>query len=139
MRRSAARVYVLDSFALLSCLQNGAGAERVEAILRQGKAGQAELWLSIINYGEVLYVTEREQGLEAAHEAAAAIDRLPIQVEQAGRKLTFSAAHIKATLPLAHADAFALALALEVGGRVVTGDPEFRKAEPLVAVEWLPR
>jgi ribonuclease VapC len=139
VRASAPPAFVLDSFALLSYLQDEAGAKRVEAIVREAKTGQAEVWLSIVNYGEALYVTEREQGVEAAHKAIAAIDGLPIQVVDADRRLTFVAAHIKATLPLPYADAFAIALAVDKGGRVITGDPEFRKAEGIVAIEWLAR
>jgi len=139
VRASATPAYVLDSFALLSYLQNEAGAERVQEVLREAQAGRADVWLSIINYGEALYVTERERGLKAAQEAVAAIDGLPVRVADAGRKLTFAAAHVKAVLPLAYADAFAVALAAEKGGRVITGDPEFQKAEALVGVEWIPR
>lgn len=139
MKTDAAPVYVLDSFALLSWLQNEAGAQRVEAILLDAEAGQAELWLCIINYGEVLYNTERDAGMEAAKDAIRMIDALPIQVAEPDRKLTFAAAHVKATLPVSYADAFAIALAIEKGGRVVTGDPEFHDAESLVEVEWIPR
>jgi len=132
-------VFVLDSFALLSMLQNELGAQRVRDILREAEADRAEVWLCIINYGEVLYITEREHGLKATQEAAQAIDYLPVQIVEADRKLTFSAAHIKATLPVSYADSFAIALAIEKGGKVVTGDPEFHKAEALVGVEWIPQ
>lgn len=120
-------------------LQNELGAQRVRDILREAEADRAEVWLCIINYGEVLYITEREHGLKATQEAAQAIDYLPVQIVEADRKLTFSAAHIKATLPVSYADSFAIALAIEKGGKVVTGDPEFHKAEALVGVEWIPQ
>jgi ribonuclease VapC len=133
------RAYVLDSFALISLLEKEAGAARVREILDEARAGRAALWLSIINYGEVVYTTEREQGSEAARNAVQVIDGLPVQVVEAGRLLTFAAAHVKAMLPMSYADAFAVALAAEKGARVVTGDPEFFKAESLVGIEWIPR
>ncbi len=139
MRTNASAVYVLDSFALVSWLQDEAGAQQVEAILLEAKAGRAEVWLSVINYGEVLYTTERDAGAQAAEDAIRIIDGLPIRVVEAERRLTFAAAHIKATMPVSYADAFTVALAIEKGARVVTGDPEFRSAEPLVEVEWIPR
>jgi len=49
------------------------------------------------------------------------------------------AAHYKASLPIAYADCFVLSLAKKVGGTVVTGDPEFQKAENQVPARWLPR
>lgn len=139
MRTQSTRAYVLDSFALISWLEDEPGAARVEEILDEARAGQAMVWLSIINYGEAIYNTEREEGAEAARKAINMIDELPLEVVEAGRERTFAAAHIKATLPMSYADAFAVALAQEKGASVVTGDPEFRRAEALVAVEWIPR
>jgi ribonuclease VapC len=123
----------------LSLLRKEAGAPRVREVLRDAEAGRAQVWVCIINYGEALYVAEREDGLKATQEAVLAIDSLPVGVVEVDRKLTFAAAHIKATMPVSYADAFAIALAIEKGGRVVTGDPEFHAAEPLVQVEWIPQ
>ena len=135
---SAAERYVLDSFALLAYLEEETGAAEVQAITACDKT--AEGWLSIVNFGEVVYITEREQGLQAAQRAIAIVDQLPLRVAEADRSRTFAAAHVKArgTLSCA-ADAFAVALAQEIGGRVVTGDPEFARAEDLVSVHWLGR
>ena len=97
------------------------------------------VYLSVINYGELVYITEREQGAFAARRAIAAVDQLPITVVEADRRLTFAAAHVKAHHRLSYADAFAVALAQQTQATLVTGDPEFRAVEHLVAVEWLPQ
>jgi len=131
--------YVLDSFALLAYLAAEPGAARVKAVLAAAQARQAEASLSIINYGEVIYITEREQGLPAAQRAIAAIDQLPIAVIEADRKQTFAAAHVKAHHAISYADAFATALAAGVTAVLLTGDPEFRKVENLITIEWLPQ
>ena len=39
--------------------------------------------------------------------------------------------------PVAYADAFAIAAAQELGGSVLTGDPEFETVEILIKIEWL--
>jgi len=62
--------YVLDSFALLAYLQGKPGKERVKAILEQP---QPTTFLSVINLSEVLYIFEREQGLEQARKALGVI------------------------------------------------------------------
>jgi ribonuclease VapC len=129
--------YVLDSFALLAYLEDEAGAATVEEILEVCREGEAESWLSIVNLGEVLYVTEREQGLQAAQKAVATVDQLPVHVMEADRSRTFAAAHVKAHHAVPYADAFAVALAQEVGAGVVTGDPEFETVEALVPVLWI--
>jgi ribonuclease VapC len=130
--------YILDSFALLAYLGGEAGEGRVKAVLADAERGSAEAFLSIINYGETIYIVEREQGLNAARKAIAAVDQLPITVLPADRELTFAAAHIKAHHPISYADAFAVAVAQKTGATILTGDPEFRNVEHLTHIEWLP-
>jgi len=47
------------------------------------------------------------------------------------------AARIKAEYPLSFADCFAIAIARCQKAAVLTGDPEFKKVEHLVKIEWL--
>jgi ribonuclease VapC len=129
--------YVLDSYALLAFFENEPSGAVVERILGDCDQAHAESWLSIINLGEVLYITERERGLHMAQRVVAAIDQLPVRIAEADRTRTFAAAHIKARHAISYADAFAVALAQEIEGKVVTGDPEFKKVEALAPVWWL--
>lgn len=131
--------YVLDSFALLAYLAAEPGAAQVKAVMAAVRSKQAEAYLSIINYGEAIYITEREQGLPAAQRAIAAIDQLPIKVIEAERQQTFAAAHIKAHHAISYADAFATALTEGLAAILLTGDPEFRKVTDRITVEWLPQ
>jgi predicted nucleic acid-binding protein len=131
--------YVLDSFALLAYFGAEPGGPRAQTLLAAATADRAEVYLSVINYGELIYVTEREHGVFAARRAIAAVDQLPITVVEADRRLTFAAAHVRAHHRLSYADAFAVALAQQMQAILVTGDPEFRAVEHLVTVEWLPQ
>jgi predicted nucleic acid-binding protein len=131
--------FVLDSFALLAYFGAEPGGPQVQALLTAATADQAVVYLSVINYGELVYVTEREQGAFAARRAIAATDQLPITVIEADRRLTFAAAHVKACHRLSYADAFAVALAQQMQATLLTGDPELRAVEHLIAVEWLPQ
>ena len=138
MTASASR-YVLDSFALLAHLGDEAGAARVRAVLRAASLGRAQIFLSAINLGELVYITERERGLVQAQIALNAVEQLPVQILEATRERVLAAAHIKATHALSCADAFVVAAAQEMGATILTGDPEFRTVEALVSVEWLAR
>ncbi len=131
------QIYVLDAFALLAYLRGESGAERVRDLLLRARSGEARLYLCLVNYGEVLYISERQGGRPAAEEAIRIIDHLPLEIVPADRDLTFAAAHLKARYPISYADAFAAALAQKLGAILVTGDPEFRKVEAVVEVEWL--
>lgn len=139
MRTDSRRGYVLDSFAIISLLQDEPGADQVEDVLQQGRDGKADVLLCVVNYGEALYIIEREQGVEKAQREGAFIEGLPVHLIDADRDLAQAAAHFKAQYAVSYADAFALALAQAHGATVLTGDPEFRQTESIVPVEWLPR
>jgi ribonuclease VapC len=47
------------------------------------------------------------------------------------------AARIKAEYPLSFADCFAVATARKNNSVIMTGDPEFKRIENLVTVEWI--
>ena len=130
---------MLDSYALLSYLENEAGALQVESLLSQAETGPSRLWMSIVNLGEVLYITERERSLAHSRNVLAAVEQLPVDMVVADRACTLAAAHIKARFPLSYADAFAAALAQIKGVPLVTDDGEFSRVESLVAIEWLPK
>jgi predicted nucleic acid-binding protein len=133
--------YVLDSFALLAYLEGEAGMPRVRSVLESAAARRHPVYLSLINLGEVLYITERERGLVAARRTLAAVDQLPVEIVGVSRATVLAAAHIKAHFSISYADTFAVVTAQDHDGAVMTGDPEF---EPLadagvVTVAWLPR
>ena len=131
------QAYVLDSYAILAYLEGETGAERVQALLSDASRGGSQLFLSMLNLGEILYIIEREQGLPKAQAALATIEQLPIEILPVSPDMVFKAAHIKAHYPMAYADAFVVAAAQTHNGAIVTGDPEFRAVEALVKIDWL--
>lgn len=131
--------YVLDSFALLAYLEGEAGMPRVRTLLTEARSGAHTLYLSLINLGETLYITERERGLTRAQQVLSAVEQLPIQIVPVSRAVVLAAAHIKALYPISYADAFSVVTAHDCDGVVLTGDPEFKLVSHLVNVEWLPR
>ena len=114
---------------------------RVRSVLEGAAAQRHSVYLSLINLGEALYITERERGLVAARRTLGAVDQLPLEIVPVSRATVLDAAHIKARFPISYADAFAIVAARDHGGIVMTGDPEFRPLSDagVVAVEWLPR
>lgn len=131
--------YVLDSFALLAYFEGEAGAVAVRELLDRGQRREAEVSLSVVNLGEVAYITERERGLVQAERVVAAIDQLPVEIVAVDRRQALAAAHAKARHPIAYADAFAVALAADRGATLVSGDPELRHVAGEVTILWLPQ
>jgi ribonuclease VapC len=131
------KTIVLDSYALLAYFEKEAGWEEVAQLLADAAADRCALQCCVVNWGEVLYITERVYGADKADAVEAVMDDLPIEIVDADRVLTREAARLKVDGGLAYADCFAAGLALMADGEVVTSDPEFEAVEDRVAVRWL--
>jgi predicted nucleic acid-binding protein len=133
--------FALDSYALLAYLEGEKGRPRIKELLQSAELGKCALYLSLINLGEVLYITERERGHTTALHTLAAIDQLPLHILPASRETVLAAAHIKARYSLSYADAFTAVAAQQHNCILLTGDPQFRAVadDGLITVEWLPR
>lgn len=133
----AKRSYVLDSYALLAYLDDEISASRIEAVLGQvGKAG-ARIFMSEINLGEVLYITERQKGQSVAQATLSALEELPIVFESATRTRVLAAARLKAKHAMSYADCFAAGLAIEYEACLLTGDSEFTAVKDQIEIAWL--
>ena len=132
-----AAVRVLDSYSLLAYIEGEAGAEQMIEIFRVARDSGRSLFLSVVNWGEVYYITMREVGHERADEVAHLISTLPIQIAPADLDLTRQAAELKSKHKMSYADCFAVALARQRKAEVVTGDRDFRQVEGEVKILWL--
>ena len=129
--------YVLDAFAVIMHLRRQPDYLRVRALLKRAHLGESRLWMSEVNLGEVLYIIERQRGLAGVQSFLSAWKEGPVEAVAATFERVQAAAHFKARYPISYADAFAAALAQELGATLVTGDPEFHAVEHLVTIEWL--
>jgi predicted nucleic acid-binding protein len=95
------------------------------------------LYMSLINWGEILYTFERERGVAFADELEQDPDDYPMILMGVDRKRIRAAARLKSMYRLSYADAFAVALAQELKATVITGDPEFRTVADIVSIDWV--
>ena len=129
--------YILDSFAVLAYLQAEPAGDKVKELLKQAQTGNVQVFMSTINLGEIIYIVERKLGADIAADTLQDILNLPIQLVDTNMERILAAAQIKAHHAVSYADAFAVSLAQELQGMLVTGDPEFKKVESLVDIFWL--
>jgi predicted nucleic acid-binding protein len=128
---------ILDSSALLAWIQDEEGAQVVENLLLGAHQGREQLILNIINLGEVYYRLIRLENINFAQDMLEKLKLLPVRIYSCDNDLVLEASEIKAKFPIAYADAFIVATAQRERARIVTGDPDFRKVEHLVSIEWL--
>lgn len=129
--------YVLDSYALLAYFADEKGRVPVEKVLTDALNDEVLIKMTVINLGEVIYITERKRGLPDAQLALSRIKELPIKLIDIGEELALVAAHIKAEHSIAYADCFAAALSRLQKAVLLTGDPEFKKLEKDIEIYWL--
>jgi Predicted nucleic acid-binding protein, contains PIN domain len=133
--RSAVRV--LDSYSLIAYIEGETGKDTMIEVFRSARDSGKTCLLSVVNWGEVYYITLREAGPQRAEEVAHVISTLPIHIVDANLELAKQAAIFKASKKMSYADCFAAAVAKHRRVELVTGDKEFKQVEGEVKVMWL--
>ena len=120
---------VFDSYALIAHFKKEKGHEVVSEMLTEISVGERTGYLTLINLGEIYYITHRANGEKNALEAMRMIKSMPIEIVGVDEEITMRAAKIKATHKLSFADAFAAALTIAKKATLITGDKEFKGLE----------
>jgi len=129
--------YVMDSFAMIAFFEDEPGANKVTEILDALMKQKAKAFMSVVNWGEIYYNTMRVEGIEEAEDVIKQFNKYPIQLIEADQALTYEAAKLKGKHKIAYADCFAAALSLRLKAPIVTGDPEFKKLDDQVSIQWI--
>lgn len=127
---------VLDASAVMTFFENRPGAEKVEDLIRLGVEGKRQLFMSVVNWGEVYYSTWRAKGPGVARKAIENIAQLPLEIVDADLDLTHTAAELRAEHKLPYTDCFAAALALQRKAPLATSDKDFSHIEKKLDILW---
>jgi len=127
-------IYVLDSFAILTYLRQETGWQKVHQLIKDASDGGTVLHMSIINMAEVHYIIIRRG--KNTPQVLAALKTLPIQIAGADLYIP-QMVELKAKYAVSMADCFCAALAIYHNCPIITGDPEFKKMEDTVNIDWL--
>jgi predicted nucleic acid-binding protein len=131
-------VYVFDTSAWLTLIEDEAGADTVQDLLEKAQAGEAVLLTSFMSYMEVYYITLQERDADEARARIDLMTSLPVLRIESSNVLGFIAADIKAHHRLSVADAWVSALAREQEAVLVHKDPEFDQVKTLIELLPLP-
>jgi len=128
---------VLDSYALMSFLQDEPSADVVENLLIDATEGKIHLAICVVNLGEVWYSTRRAISLEAADRYVTQVQAMALELVDANWELSRQAAVYKSMGGMSYVDCFAAALAKLRNAELVTGNREFKKVEKDIKISWL--
>jgi len=132
------RKRLLDSFALLTYLNQENGFEIIKSVLAKAQKSGIFLVMNEINIGESYYILFRKRGrAKADYFLEYILPGLPITAVANDFQQVIDAARIKAEYFLSFADCFAVVTARREEATIMTGDPEFKKIEHLVEIEWV--
>jgi len=132
---------VFDAWAILAWIGDEApAAEEVNRLLKKAEQGSVQVFISIINLGEVFYRLARNNP-DLADRVRHELPAGPVNVVSVTDDQVWHAASLKAEYAISYADAFAAGLAMEMGVELVTGDPDFKELEKegKLKIEWLTR
>ena len=126
--------FLLDTSAILTFLEDEAGAERVEALLRS-----EEVVLPFLVLLEAFYITLQEQAEDVAEKRYALLKQLPVTyLWHVDEPTLLTAARYKAQFRISLADAIIAAFAVTQDTILVHKDPELEALATMVAQEVLP-
>jgi predicted nucleic acid-binding protein len=125
---------LLDTSALLTLIEDEAGAARVEQVLRDGAA--IIVWRSLL---EVVYVTQQERGVSEAERRYALLKVLPVTLLWTiDEPILLIAARFKARYRVSFADALIAAYAAYHQATLLHKDPQFEALASELDIETLP-
>lgn len=129
-----AKLFLLDSSALLTFIEDEKGANRVEEVLRNYPT--LIPWLCLM---EVRYISLQEQGNSEANQRYALLKALPSKILwESNEAILLTAAHFKASHHLSLADAIIAAYVSEHDAILLHKDPEYEVLGSDVMLEPLP-
>lgn len=132
--------FVLDAWAILALLQREEpAASRVRQLLEQAAAKESEVFMSLINLGEVIYRIGKVKGEQEAEKTLAEIRRLSLSIVPVSEEAVWAAVRFKMQYAISYADAFAVAAAKELNAILVSGDPDLAQLEQRILLERLER
>lgn len=135
------RSFILDAWALLALLQREEpAASKVKNFIQEAQEAQnLDLFVSVVNLGEIYYRVGRKEGADTAQETIEELRQLGFAVLSATDRRVFHAADFKRQYRISYADAFAAAATAELEGILLTGDPELIQLDGIIRVEALSR
>ena len=126
--------YLLDTSALMSFIEDEAGADRVEKALKQSTTLLP--WLVLL---ETYYITLQEEGQAEADRRIALIKQLKVKIVwDMDEPTLLTAGRLKADHRVSLADAVIAAFAIRRAAVLMHKDPEFEALTGLLPMESLP-
>ena len=125
-------LYVFDTSALLTYIEDEEGSEYVESLLTRAEKGEVIIYVAFVSLMEVFYITAQEKDDSEAMDRVKWIRSLSVKIVESDENLNMSAGRLKTKNRISVADVYVVAVCQEHNGILVHKDPEFEKILPKV-------
>lgn len=131
--------YVFDASAVVRLVDQEAGSDRVEELLRLANHSQCTALISAVNWGEVVYTLAARPASQADAQKATAFLSRHLVIVEASADRAARAGLLKLKFQVGYADAFGLGLASDSTDHIlVTADYGVKAAEQDIRIDFLP-
>jgi ribonuclease VapC len=134
---SKTKVLVLDSWAVIAFFEDEPAGKKIADLIANAHEDGIPVYMTVVNVGEVWYITAREISEEAANNIVKELNGLRIEFMDANWEITQEAARFKSKNRMSYADCYAAALTKLKKGVLVTGDNEFRALDDQIGIQWV--
>lgn len=131
------KAFILDSWAVIAYFEDEPAGGQIADLIASAHEEGIPVFMSVVNVGEVWYITAREISDEDANTIVKELRDLRIQFVDVDWELTLEAARFKSQHKMSYADCYAAALAKIKGGNLITGDHEFKVVEEQIKIQWV--
>ncbi len=126
--------FVLDTSALLTLIEDEAGADRVYEVIEAKRATVP--WVALL---EMAHISQQERGQDEAERRYAFIKTLPLTIVwEADEAILLQASRLKASHRISLGDSIIAAHAIRLKAVLLHKDPEFEALSEKVIQETLP-
>lgn len=124
---------------MIVLLENRPGEGRIERLIKEADRLNIPLLASVVNWGEVFYLSWQRGGEETARKALNYLALLPIKILPVDSAQALKAAELRALHHIPYVDCLAAALSSIQQATLVTSDGDFEKLGRHFPILWIER
>jgi len=132
-----ATIKIIDSYALITFLENGTGADFIRDLFLKAEEGSIKLAITSVNLGEVWSAIARATSPDLADETIKKINGMEIEIVDVDWILARQASFYKSITSITYTNCLAASLTKIRKGELITGDSNFKHIENEIRITYI--
>ncbi len=128
---------ILDAYGLLLFLQKEGPYHVIKTLFWDAQQEKNPVLVNEMSLGEIFHIIFSVHSIEKAETFIPLLEILPLEIISNCLDDIMQAARIKARYAIDTVSSLVVATAIVQKAKLVTGDPEFKKVDGLIPIQWL--